>query len=157
MHLAWHKQIGWASSEGTNMQPQSGPGQTGMNMEGYLAKMFNHGATLVNIFSWGVGGEANKNMGFRVVTEGPEALAAYRKFLKSTPLIEGKREEETTIERLPSKIRKIQKTLPAWIARTGKQAEVEPLMKRLAAAVNAKDFEEAEKVADLVLKMLSEH
>ena len=51
-------------------------------METYLAKMFNHGATLVNIFSWGIGGEAMKNMSFRVVTEGEEALRAYRKFLK---------------------------------------------------------------------------
>ena len=31
-------------------------------VETYLAKMFNHGATLVNIFSWGIGGEANKKM-----------------------------------------------------------------------------------------------
>ena len=88
--LAKHKQVGWASCEGTNMQPSSGPGQTGMNMETYLAKMFNHGGTLVNIFSWGIGGEAMKNMDFRVVTEGEEALQAYRKFLKGEPLIEAK-------------------------------------------------------------------
>jgi hypothetical protein len=44
-----------------------------MTMETYLAKMFNHGAKLVNIFSWGIGGDANKNMSFRVVTEGEEA------------------------------------------------------------------------------------
>ena len=62
--LAKHKQVGWASCEGTNLQLGSGPGQSGMNMETYLAKMFNHGATLVNIFSWGIGGEANKNMEF---------------------------------------------------------------------------------------------
>jgi hypothetical protein len=30
--------------EGAIMQPGTGPGQTGMNMETYLAKMFNHGA-----------------------------------------------------------------------------------------------------------------
>src|SRR6202043_1260398 len=87
--LAEHKQTGWASCEGTNLQLGSGPGQSGMNMETYLARMFNHGGTLVTIFSWGVGGEANKNMGFRVVTEGEEALQAYRKFLKGEPLIEG--------------------------------------------------------------------
>lgn len=68
--LAKHHQVGWASCEGTNLQLGSGPGQSGMTMETYLAKMFNHGATLVNIFSWGIGGEANKNMSFRVVTEG---------------------------------------------------------------------------------------
>src|SRR6266566_3609137 len=52
--VARHKQVGWASCEGTNMQPASGPGQSGMNMETYLAKMFNHGATLTTLFSWGI-------------------------------------------------------------------------------------------------------
>ena len=112
--LAKHKQVGWASSEGTNLQLGSGPGQSGMTMETYLAKMFNHGATLVNLFSWGIGGEANKNMSFRVVTEGEEALRAYRKFLKGEPLIEGK-VTLTLLERLPPKIHKIQKELPGWI------------------------------------------
>ena len=116
--LAKHKQVGWASCEGTNMQPSSGPGQTGMNMETYLAKMFNHGGTLVNIFSWGIGGEANKNMGFRVVTEGEEALRAYRKFLKGEPLIEAKT-VASLMERLPPKIHRIQKELPAWMQKTG--------------------------------------
>jgi hypothetical protein len=93
------------------MQPESGPGQTGMNMETYLAKMFNHGATLVTIFSWGIGGEANKNMGFRVVTEGEEALQAYRKFLKGEPLIEGETVASLT-ERLPPKIHKSRRNCP---------------------------------------------
>lgn len=152
--LAKHKQVGWASSEGTNMQPESGPGQTGMNMETYLAKMFNHGATLVTIFSWGVGGEANKNMGFRVVTEGEEALQAYRKFLKGEPLVEAKSEGTTLQERLPAKIRKIQSELPAWIQKTHNQALVEPLMQKLDAALKAKDFTQAEKVADEILKLM---
>ncbi|MBC8065196.1 MAG: hypothetical protein H7Y17_10225 [Chlorobia bacterium] len=152
--LAKHKQVGWASSEGTNMQPESGPGQTGMNMETYLAKMFNHGATLVTIFSWGIGGEANKNMGFRVVTEGEEALQAYRKFLRSEALVEAKSEGMTLQERLPAKIRKIQSELPAWIQKTHNQALVEPLMQKLDAALKAKDFELAEKVADEILKLL---
>lgn len=152
--LAKRKQVAWASSEGTNMQPESGPGQTGMNMETYLAKMFNHGATLVNIFAWGVGGEAMKTMNFRLVTEGEEALRAYRKVLKGDRLIEAKTETSTIMERLPSKIQRIQRELTAWIQRTGKQAEIEPLMQRLDAALKAKDFEEAEKIADSILKMM---
>ena len=132
--LAKHKQVGWASCEGTNLQLGSGPGQSGMTMETYLAKMFNHGATLVNIFSWGIGGEANKNMSFRVVTEGEEALRAYRKFLKGDPLIEAKTEALTLLERLPPKIHKIQKELPAWIQKTGdkdKAAEAAALMQKM--------------------------
>ena len=57
-------------------------------METYLARMFNHNAALVNIFAWGVGGEANKQDPLRATTEGADALAAYRKFLRGEPLVE---------------------------------------------------------------------
>ena len=148
------KQVGWASCEGTNMQPRTGPGQTGMNMETYLAKMFNHGATLTTIFSWGIGGEAMKNMDYRLCTENEEALRAYRKFLKGEPLIEG-----TTVaglqERLPPKIQKIQKELPAWIQTTGNK-EAAALMQKMAEHLKAKNFEEVEKTADSILKMMGE-
>ncbi len=47
-----------------------------LTMETYLARCFNHGATLVNIFSWGIGGPAMMDTSpFRIVTEGAEALA----------------------------------------------------------------------------------
>lgn len=71
----------WASSEGTNLIPGGPAGNSGMSMETYLARQFNHGAALVTIFSWGIGGDALRGDAFRVVTQGPEALAAYRKFL----------------------------------------------------------------------------
>lgn len=151
-----HKQVAWASSEGTNLQLGAGPGQSGMTMETYLAKMFNHGATLVNVYSWGLGGEANKNMSFRVVTEGEEALGAYRKFLKGDPLIEGQI-TLTLMERLPPKIHKIQEEFPAWMQKAGnkdKAAEATALMQKMQEQLKAKDFEEAEKTADLILKMM---
>jgi len=146
--LASHKQVGWASSEGTNMQPSSGPGQTGMNMETYLAKMFNHGATLVNIFSWGIGGDAMKTMSFRVVTESEEALQAYRKFLKGEPLIEAPMQPMGLMERLPPKIHRIMKELPP------NPEKFRPLMEKLQGLIKDKNFEEAEKVADSILKLL---
>jgi hypothetical protein len=157
--LAKHKQVGWASCEGTNLQLGSGPGQSGMTMETYLAKMFNHGATLVNIFSWGIGGEANKNMSFRVVTEGEEALRAYRKFLKGDRLLEAKTEALTLLERLPPKIHKIQKELPGWIQKTGGKdkaaaEKAAALMQQMQEQLKAKDFEEVEKTADSILKMM---
>ena len=40
----------WASAEGTNIIPNGAPGER--SMETYLGRMFNHGAVLVNIFSW---------------------------------------------------------------------------------------------------------
>lgn len=52
-------------------------------METYLARMFNHGAALVTIFSWGIEGERGRFTNpFRLVTESPEAIAAYQKFLQ---------------------------------------------------------------------------
>jgi hypothetical protein len=152
--LVKHKQVGWASSEGTNLQLGSGPGQSGMNMETYLAKMFNHGAALVTIFSWGIGGEANKNMSFRVVTEGEEALRAYNKFLKGEPLIEADTEALTLMERLPIKIHKIQKELPAWIQKTGNREKATALMQELQKQMDARNFEAVEKAADAILEMM---
>jgi hypothetical protein len=147
-----HQQVGWASSEGTNMQPGTGPGQTGMNMETYLAKMFNHGATLITIFSWGIGGEAHKNMSYRLCTENEEALQAYRKFLKGEPLVEG-----VTVaglqERLPPKIHRIEKELPAWMEKTHSQ-EAAALMQKMHGQMKAKDWLEVEKTADSILKMM---
>jgi hypothetical protein len=153
IELAQHGHPAWASCEGTNLQLGSGPGQSGMNMETYLAKMFNHGAMLVNIFSWGLGGEAHKNMDFRVMTEGPEALGAYRKFLRGDRLIEAAT-GTSILERLPPKIHRIQNELPAWVQKTGDQADVEPLMQKLSAAMKSNDLVEAEKIADEVLKLI---
>ncbi|MGO8688678.1 MAG: hypothetical protein ACLQLG_03515 [Thermoguttaceae bacterium] len=152
--LARHGQPPWASSEGTNLQLGSGPGQSGMNMESYLARSFNHGATLVNIFSWGVGGEAHKNMDFRVVTEGEEALRAYRKFLRGQRLVEVVSPASSYLERLPAKIHRIQRELPAWAQKTGNQAKATALSQRLDAALKAKDFTKAEKIADEILELL---
>ena len=154
--LAKHKQVGWASSEGTNLELGSAPGQSGMSMETYLAKIFNHGGALVNIFSWGIGGEANRNMSFRVVTEGEEALQAYRKFLKGDRLIEAKTEALTLLERLPPKIHQIQENLPAWMQKTGNADKASALMQALKEHLNAKNFEEAEKTTDSILKMMAE-
>ena len=152
--LARHGHPAWASSEGTNLQLGSGPGQSGMDMETYLGRMFNHGATLVNIFSWGVGGEANKNMDFRVVTEGEEALLAYRKFLRGERLREVVSPTSSYLERLPAKIHRIQRELPAWVQKTGNQAKAEALVRRLDAALKGNNPTEAEKVADEILKLL---
>ena len=79
--LAQHGSPGWISAEGANVSPTSMPGEP--TMETYLGRMFNHGAVLVNIFAWGIGGEAMRDNFFRRATENPEALAAYAKFLQA--------------------------------------------------------------------------
>ena len=79
--LSKHGNPWWASAEGTNTIPGGTPGNSGKDMETYLARSFNHGAALVTIFGWGIGGQSMPNNPYRTVTEGAEALAAYRKFL----------------------------------------------------------------------------
>jgi hypothetical protein len=143
----------WASSEGTNLELGSDPGQSGMNMETYLAKMFNHGATMVNIFAWGLGGPAGKSIPFRVATEGEEALIAYRKFLRGERLVEGV-ETPSFRGRVLGKVRRIQRELPGWVRRMGNQAQVEPLVRKLDAAIKSGDLASVEKAADEILTLM---
>lgn len=82
--LQKHGNPHWAQSEGTNVIPGlSGANASGggADMETYLAQKFNYGATVVNIFAWGIGGDAFKDSPFRTATQSNAAIAAYRKFL----------------------------------------------------------------------------
>ena len=66
---------------------------------------------VTTIFSWGIGGEAMKNMDYRLCTENEGAIRAYRTIFSGEPLIERKT-VATLQERLPLKIHRIQKELP---------------------------------------------
>jgi len=142
----------WASSEGTPMDPAlAEQGGQGRNMEGYLGNLFNHGARLVNIFGWGVGDQGNP---FRKVAEADASVAAYRKFLKGEVLKEDPMPvTETPSAALPEKMRIIQQRLPAYVDQNG-PARVSSLMQRLNEQLKQKRFEEAEKTADEVLRVL---
>jgi hypothetical protein len=85
---ALHGMPAWASAEGANSLGGA-PGDSGMSMETYLARCFNHGATLVDVFGWGIGGTFVTNNPYRLATEDPDALVAYRKFLNGQILVEG--------------------------------------------------------------------
>ena len=152
--LKKHGDPAWASCEGTAVDPgEAGRTSGGMDMEGYLGNLFNHGAILVNVFGWGVGNSANP---FRRVAESQNALAAYRKFLRGEEL----REAPLPILQippadLPDKIHKIQAALPGWISAHG-AARVKPLMEKLDAALKDHRFDDAAKEADAILKLLSD-
>ena len=82
--LQQHGNPHWAQSEGTNVIPGlsgANASAAGMDMETYLAQKFNYGATPVNIFAWGIGGDAFKDSPFRIATQSKDAISAYRKFL----------------------------------------------------------------------------
>ena len=55
---------------------------------------------------------------------------------------------------LPLTIQRIQKELPAWIQTTGNTEKATALMQRLDEHLKVKEFEEAEKTADSILKMM---
>lgn len=60
----------------------------------------------------------------------------------------------TLLERLPPKIHKIQKELPAWVQKTGDTGKATSHMRKLQEYLKAQNFEEAEKTADSILKMM---
>jgi hypothetical protein len=148
--LARHGSSGWISAEGTNVSPTSMPGEP--TMETYLGRMFNHGAVLTNVFSWGIGGAANRNNFFRKATENSEALAAYAKFLRGEKLVESA--GGFSGEAFQAKMRRIQKELPDWVRKSGQQAKVMPLIQKLQALIKDKDWQKADKMADEILSLL---
>ena len=151
--LAQHGSPGWISGEGTNVSPTSMPGEP--TMETYLGRMFNHGAVMVNIFSWGIGGEAMRNNFFRQATENPEALAAYAKFLRHEPLIETA-PTGFSATAFQDKMHRIQRELPAWVQQSGQQAQATRLTQKLTALMKDRKWQEADKVADELLSLMSQ-
>ena len=150
--LEQHGAPGWISAEGTNVSPTGMPGEP--TMETYLAKLFNRGALLVNIFSWGIGGDSQRDNFFRRATEGPEALSAYAKFLRRETLIEAT--SGFSPEAFRTKMQRIQSELPAWVQKSGQQARVLPLTGQLNALLKEKKFAEADRIADQLISLMSQ-
>jgi hypothetical protein len=152
---ARHGGAPWASAEGANVDlpaegPRGGPG-SGMDTETYLARQFNHGAVLVNLFGWGIDDTNNR---FRRAAANPDAIMAYRKFLRGETLVEGS-VQPTIQDRLPPKIHRIQAEMPAWISGDrNRQARAQLHLDALAAAMAAKDLTRAEREADALLALL---
>jgi hypothetical protein len=149
--LEKHGSPGWISAEGTNVSPTTMPGEP--TMETYLGRMFNHGAVLTNVFSWGVGGEAMRDNFFRKATENREALGAYARFLRGEPLVESAATGFSS-EAFQAKMRRIQAELPGWMQRSGKQAQAIALMQQVQAFMKEKNWLEADKVADQLLGLI---
>jgi hypothetical protein len=147
--LAAHGSPGWISAEGTNVSPTSMPGEP--TMETYLARTFNHGGMLANIFSWGIGGEPQRNNFFRQATENPEALAAYARFLRGEKLVES---EGFSGPGFQEKMRRLQSELPGWMQKTGRQAEAMPMLQKAFALVKERKWQEADKAADALLALM---
>ena len=153
--LAKHGDPPWASAEGAAMDPREARrGGRGIGTDGYLGSLFNHGAVLVNIFGWGLGDESNP---FRKIAEGPEALAAYRKFLGGETLSEAQVPDllSTFPTSLRTKIQKIEATLPGWL-RNHDSAQVQGSANALGQAVEDQRFGDAETAADAILTKIGQ-
>ena len=151
-HVAARESPAWASAESTNISPTGMP--SGLTMETFLGRHFNHGAVMVNLFAWQMGGEAMKDHFFRRAVEDPEAIAAYVKFLRGGKLVESEAKEFSP-EALQAKIGRIQKELPAWIQKTGQQAKAMPLVQKLQTLIKEMNWQEVDKVADEILSLMS--
>jgi hypothetical protein len=77
----------WISSEGVNMILGNPPRDPGYDMESYLARHYNYGARMVNLFAFGLRGGTFIDA-LNDAVQGPEAIAAYRDFLRGKILIE---------------------------------------------------------------------
>jgi hypothetical protein len=128
--LASHGNPPWGSAEGTNVDIQGPPQIPDEGMEDYLARMFNHGATMTNVFGWGIGPRGNP---FRQATEREEALAAYRKFLRGERLVEKPLAQSYRSGR--SLLQKLMRALPAkiesYLQAGGDPQVLQPKVKRL--------------------------
>jgi hypothetical protein len=151
--LAAHGSPGWISAEGTNVSPTSMPGEP--NMETYLGRMFNHGAVLTNVFSWGIGGAAQRHNFFREATENPECLAAYAKFLRGEKLVESA-VRGFSASGLQEKMHKIQADLPGWMqkAELVQKLRAMTLMQKLPSLVKERKWQEVDQVADELLALM---
>lgn len=148
-----YKSTGWASSEGGNIIPvPNGSDIPKETMETYLARMFNHGATLTTIFGWGLGKPGG---GFTKSSEAPESLTAYRTFLSGKPL----EEEPLTNESysvggdLPKKIQSMHKAIHAYAKRGGDMRRIQSLAQNLEKHLETGQLEEAHKIVDQILSI----
>ena len=152
--LRAHGNPPWASSEGANVRIHDGPPQkSAQSMETYLARLFNHGAVITNLFGWGIG---DRNNPFRGSTEDAASIRAYRKFLRGEPLIEQAVSASTDrsrqalrqrIQALPAKIR-------VYAQAGGDMQRVEPKIKEMERFLDNGDLVNVERVLNEILAIV---
>ncbi|MGH6846136.1 MAG: hypothetical protein ACREC0_01470, partial [Methylocella sp.] len=86
--------------------------------------------------------------------EPPGALAAHGQFARHETLVETTPSGFSS-EAFQNKMHRIQRELPDWVQQSGQQAQVMPLTQKLKALIKDKEFQEADKVADELLSLMS--
>lgn len=154
--LAAHGTPPWGVAEGTAVMLEEafGGGTSEVfPMEGYLAAVFNHGGTFVNLFGW----STQSGDMFAKATCGAPSIQAYRKFLLGGALAEASPEvaNPPSSGGLPEILRKIQSKAPAWVeAHPDRRSKLEALLHELDRHMRAGNAKEARRTAGEVLSMI---
>jgi hypothetical protein len=155
--LEEHGNPPWAMTEGTNVtlaQAYSGgAGTSSIDWETYLAKLFNHGARIVNVFSAWQGLKSR----YTLVSESDEAVAAYRKFLKGGQLVETASVSETRpadavvdTDDLRSRVEALPKKLEKYHQGSGDMRNFQEDIKSLDSMIKSGSTEEVIKLLDRI-------
>jgi hypothetical protein len=146
--LEAHGNPDWAGVEANAGVPGSF-----VDWETYLAWHYNHGCVLM-----GVNTGAGKDLERRLWDSafGPEALAAYRKFLTGQPLVEKPFSTDNLQFRIQTKIKRVRAGIERWHQDGKDPSPVGELMKGAQPLANSGKLEELEKLVDRALEMLGE-
>jgi hypothetical protein len=126
-----------------------------VDWETYLAWHYNHGATLVAINMGATGTDLSAQLEKSAFS--PDALAAYRKFLKGEKLEEKPITAELSATRIRQKMDTLQAGFRRWQAAGRDPAPVGRFVEeRLPALLQANKLEEAEAVIDEAIKRVNE-
>jgi hypothetical protein len=148
--LKAHGNPPWGSAEGTNVDIQAGPPRIpDEGMQDYLARMFNHGATMTNVFGWNIGEKDNL---FRRATESDEAVAAYRKFLRGarldeTPLAQSYLRSNSVLQ---SRMRALPGRIESYRQAGGDLRLIQPQIKQLTQNMKEGRFDAMKQELDLI-------
>jgi hypothetical protein len=140
----------WASAEGANVDIQAArPRISDESMENYLARMFNHGATLTNVFGWGIGDSTNV---FRQAAKRPDSIAAYRKFLSGDrlgerPLAQSSRSEISVLQGL---VRALPARIQSYLEAGGEVSVIQPMVAELDRNIKAGESEAIKRDLDQI-------
>ncbi len=126
-----------------------------VDWESYLGWHYNHGATLVAINTGATGKELPALL--EKSAFGPEAIAAYRKFLKGEKLTEKPISTDLPQKRIQRKMETLQAGFRRWQATGRDPAPIGRFVEeRLPALLQENKLDEAEKVIDEAIKRVNE-
>lgn len=139
----------WAGVEANAGMPGSV-----VDWETYLAWHYNHGCVLVGVNTGATGEDLPKRLGDSAFS--PEAVAAYRKFLTSQPLVEKTISTERPQIRIQKKMMRIRDGIERWHKSGKDPSAIGELMKRAQPLADSGKLDELEKLVDRALEMLGE-